>query len=81
MEVLAVLEKKVADLVERLNAMRTENDALKAENKQLKSRLEQLEVLSLSRTEQDEQEREVTKTMVDSLIRSIDAVVEREQHS
>ena len=78
MEVLTVLEKKVADLVDRINKLRVENDALNQENIQLKNKLENLETLSLSHSQESNQERELTKTMVDSLIRDIDAVVERE---
>ena len=78
MEALAILEKKVADLVERLNKLRAENTALKTENAQLVSKVEHLETLSLSHDEKSVQERELTKTMVDNLIRDIDAVVECE---
>ena len=78
MEVLTVLEKKVADLVDRINKLRADNDALNQENVQLRGKLESLKALSLSHSQENNQERELTKTMVDSLIRDIDAVVERE---
>jgi regulator of replication initiation timing len=78
MEALGVLEKKIADLVELVAKMRAENVRLFDENLLLKKRIESLENLSLTHENESEREREVTKVMVDSLIRDIDAVIEQE---
>ncbi len=78
MEALAILEKKIADLVERVNKLRAENGALIEENSALQKKVEHLETLSLANTQNDEHERELTKVMVDNLIRDIDAVVGQE---
>lgn len=78
MEALAILEKKIADLVERVNNLRAENSALVEQNSALQKKIERLETLSLTQTKEDEHERELTKVMVDNLIRDIDAVVGQE---
>jgi len=78
MEALTVLEKKIADLVELANKMRTENNKLLDENIVLRKRIESLENVSLAHTKENEHEQEVTKVMVDNLIRDIDAVVGQE---
>ena len=78
MEALAILEKKIADLVERVSNLRAENSALIEQNSVLQKKIERLETLSLTQTKEDEHERELTKVMVDNLIRDIDAVVGQE---
>lgn len=75
MEALAVLEKKISDLVDLASALRVENARLAEENGVLKKKVEGLESLSLEHTQESEHEREITKLMVDSLIQNIDAVV------
>ena len=79
MEALAVLEKKIADLVALVSTLRAENARLIEENGFLKKKVEDLESLSFEHTQENVQEREMTKLMVDSLIHDIDAVVGREQ--
>ena len=78
MEALTVLEKKIADLLELANKMRTENSKLLDENILLRKRIESLETVSLVHSKESEHEQEVTKVMVDNLIRDIDAVVGQE---
>ena len=79
MEALAVLEKKITDLVDLVNTVRAENVRLTEKNDVLKKKVEDLESSSLEHTKESVQEREITKLMVDSSIHDIDAVVGREQ--
>lgn len=81
MEALAVLEKKIADLVEVISALRVENGQLVNENQQLREKVEQLETFSLTHRREDESAREATRTMIDNLIKDIDAVIAHEQTS
>lgn len=79
MEALAVLEKKITDLVTLANTLRVENVQLAKENAVLKKKVEGLESLSLESVKESEHEREITRLMVDSLIQNIDAVVGHER--
>ena len=78
MEALTVLEKKIADLVGRVNKLRVENSALLEEKKALEKKIERLETLSLTQNTDSAYEREQTRILVDNLIRDIDAVVGQE---
>lgn len=85
MEVLGVLEKKLADLVElakrlkdKSEQLQEKNTALAQENVQLHERIETLETSLLNDKEELYQEKELTKLVVDGLIKSIDSLVENE---
>ncbi|HBR70382.1 TPA: hypothetical protein DIC20_04455 [Candidatus Dependentiae bacterium] len=78
MEALAILEKKIEDLVSLISLLRGENATLSKENVELKKRVEDLELVTLENSKQTDEERELTKRLVDSLIKDIDAVVEQE---
>ena len=78
MEALAILEKKIEDLVSLVSLLRGENASLANENAELKKKVEDLEVLTLEKNKQSDEERQLTKSLVDSLIKDIDAVVEQE---
>ncbi len=78
-EKLNVLEKKLAHLLELLKRLKHENMQLESEKNELQSRLEQLENSVLKGTQDMEelnQERVLTKMVVDDLIKSIDSLVE-----
>lgn len=87
MDMLQALEKKVVALVSLVNTLRQENGALKQdlsgfkeENKKLEKQVEMLEssVLKESSRLQEQllKEKELTKTVVDDLIKNIDALLE-----
>jgi len=78
MEALAILEKKIEDLVSLIGSLRSENSLLAKENCELKQKIEELEMFSLERNKETDEEREFTKSLVDSLIKDIDAVVTQE---
>lgn len=90
MEVLTILEQKVAALieskrsdVERIHMLLEELSQVKNENLQLRESLDKLENTLLSRHESFEeltQERMLTKAVVDDLIKSIDMLIEAESH-
>lgn len=81
-EMLNVLEKKILSLVEVLKAEREITAKVTEEKDQLAARLEMLENSLLKGTQNIEelnQERVLTKMVVDELITSIDKLVENEQ--
>jgi len=85
MEVLAVLEKKIATLVGMVKELQVKNETLK---KNLAETQEELVVLKAERDqmaakiavfeEQEVDQREQTKCMVDSLISDIDVLLSKE---
>lgn len=84
MEVLNVLEKKIAGLIELIKKLQTENNALTEQNLELMEKLEKLESSLLAReqnVEERSQEMVLTKMVVDDLIKSIDLLVEQEPQS
>lgn len=81
MEVLNVLEKKIAGLIELIKELKIQNIQLTEQNAQLKHQLETLENSLLSRHQNIEemgQERALTKLVVDDLIKNIDLLIEQE---
>lgn len=81
MEVLNVLEKKIAGLIELIKELKAEKAVLQEENIELKERLEKLESSLLMRernVEEQSQEMVLTKMVVDDLIKSIDLLVDQE---
>ena len=82
MEALVLLEKKIAALVDVVQELKNEKLKLVEENIQLALKLEAVEYSLLTDNERIEklnQERALTKTVVDDLIRSIDLLVENEK--
>lgn len=82
MEVLNVLEKKIANLIEMIKELKAEKALLIEENLELKQKLENFESSLLSReknVEERTQEIVLTKMVVDDLIKSIDLLVEEQQ--
>jgi hypothetical protein len=81
MEVLNVLEKKIAGLIELIKELKLEKALLAEENVELKEKLEKIESSLLLReqnAEERSQEIVLTKMVVDDLIKSIDLLVEQE---
>ncbi len=78
MEALAILEKKIEELVKLISQLRNEKAQLAQENLELRQRLDDFELLTLESKKESDEERELTKAMVDTLIKDIDAVVEQE---
>lgn len=82
LEKLNVLEKKVASLIELIKAEKASNVLLMEENEVLSGRLEALENSLLKESKSIEelnQERAMTRMMVDELISSIDKLVEEQR--
>ena len=75
MEVLSVLEKKIASLIELIKQLRAENELLAQSNAQLKDQIEKLQASLLERP----QELALTRAAVDDLIKNIDFLIEHEQ--
>lgn len=89
MSLLQSLEKKVVVLVGLVQKLKQENAQLKEDisgfekdKKELKKQIDMLESSMLKESnrlqEQLQKEKELTKTVVDDLIRNIDAIVEGE---
>lgn len=82
LEKLNVLEKKVASLIELIKAEKAANALLMEENEALSGRLGALENSLLKESKSIEelnQERAMTRMMVDELISSIDKLVEEQR--
>ncbi len=75
MEVLNVLEKKIASLIELIKELRLENSTLAENNVQLKDQIEKLQASLLEHPE----ELALTRAAVDDLIKNIDFLIEHEQ--
>lgn len=91
MEALRILEEKVTLLVsgrkkdlETIAHLQDENSRLLMENEVLLEKVTKLEETLLSRDEDSlkvDEEREMTKLVVDDLIQHIDGILEKEMHS
>ncbi len=79
MEQLSILEKKVLELVETIKKQKQEIVLLSEENIKLKNDIENLETALLSDQNEVGQEKELTKLVVEGLIKDIDALVSSEQ--
>ena len=88
MESLKVLESKISFLIETAQELKKENvrlvsekDQLLLENKQLIYQLSMIEENLMKGEEKSFQEKELTATVVDKLIESIDLLVKNENYS
>ena len=82
MEVLNVLEKKIASLIDMIKELKSEKALLIEENLMLREKLDNFESSLLTReknVEERDQEIVLTKMVVDDLIKSIDLLVEEQQ--
>lgn len=81
MNSLKLLEEKLVSLAELVKELKTENAKLAEENAQLAAKLSMLQN-SLNddthRIEELKQEKELTRIVVDDLIKSIDSLVENQ---
>ncbi len=78
MEALNELEKRIASLIDLTKELKTENAKLAEENAQLLARIEMLEGCETSTSkclEELNQEKVLTKTAVNELIKSIDSLI------
>jgi len=78
METLSVLEKRINQLIETIKNLKEANAQLVKENADLAKKLESLESTVLNENNSIEKlnkEKEMTKTLVDDLIKSIDSFV------
>jgi len=82
MKALDLLEQKIVSLIELVQKLRAENVALAEKNAQLVAHVKGLEnsmLASGSRIEEFNQEKVITKKVVDSLIKEIDSLVKSQQ--
>ncbi len=81
METLSVLEKKVVSLIEIIKQLKAENTRLAEENAQLADKITMMQISAADdakRAEEFDQEKALTKTVVDALIKNIDSLIEGE---
>jgi hypothetical protein len=79
---LNILEEKVVGLIEMIKHSKEEVASLKQKNKELHAQLRALEGSLVAETkdlEELSQEKMVTKMVVDNLLHSIDALIEKEK--
>lgn len=84
MDTLKVLDEKIAGLIRRIKDLEAENTKLSADNAQLTAKLETMENSMLSdikRIEELDQEKALTRMVVDDLIKSIDSLVEGKEEN
>jgi FtsZ-binding cell division protein ZapB len=80
-ETLSVLEKKVVSLIEIIKQLKAENTRLVEENAQLADKITMMQISAADdakRAEEFDQEKALTKTVVDALIKNIDSLIEGE---
>lgn len=80
--VLKMLEEKIASLVDLVKELKAENLRLIEENAQWQAKIKSLEKAvntDIQRLEELNQEKALTKIVVDDLIKSIDSLVRSEQ--
>jgi len=80
MDMLAILEEKIKGLAQLVSQLKAENAKLIDDNKRLLDQVESLETSVLKDRSEVNQEKELTRLVVDGLIESIDALVESEQN-
>lgn len=78
MEVLSLLEKKITDLLNVVKERNCSIAELTEENKSLREKIDLLETAILKDRDELDQEKELTKLVVDGLIKNIDSIVESE---
>jgi len=79
MDALKVLDDKIAGLIQKIKNLEAKNSRLIAENSQLTARLETMENSMLTdskRIEELDQEKALTRIVVDDLIKNIDSLIE-----
>lgn len=82
MNKMSLLEEKIEKLVSFIQKIQLEKTALESENKELKKNVAALESVILKESKSVEalnEEKEMTKMVVDNLIKSIDSLVSSEK--
>ncbi|MCL4380322.1 hypothetical protein M1466_02455 [Candidatus Dependentiae bacterium] len=79
MEALAILEKRVTDLLQLVKELKAHNTQLQTDNTALQAKVDSLENSLLTDRQELVQEKELTKLFVDGLINDIDSFVSAEQ--
>lgn len=79
MEALAILERKVTELLQLVKELKAEKNRLQGLNQELELKVEALEHSLLIDRQELDQEKELTKVFVDGLISNIDSLVQNEQ--
>ena len=82
METLSLLEKKVISLIDTIRQLKAENARLVEENAQLATALTMTQGVvhnDAKRVEELDQEKALTRLVVDDLIKSIDSLIEGEK--
>lgn len=79
MERLKVLEEKIVQLVDVIKSLKAEKASLVKENAKLQKKVGSLELSVLSDKKKIDKEKELTKEVVDELIKSIDTLVGSEE--
>jgi regulator of replication initiation timing len=80
-ETLSVLEKKVVSLIEIIKQLKAENARLTEENAQLADKITMMQTVAADeakRADEFDQEKALTKMVVDDLIKNIDSLIEGE---
>lgn len=81
MDAFKVLEEKIAMLVERVNTLKAANKTLETENKKLQKKVSSLEEAMLvdgQRITSLDEEKNAAKLVVESLIKNIDSLIEKQ---
>lgn len=78
MEALNILEQKVAELVTKVADLQNQNEILLNEVESLREKNEILEDALLKNREDSDQEKELTKMVVDSLIQNVDSALNKQ---
>jgi len=81
-DMLKVLDEKVTRLIQRLKELKAENEKFSAKNTQLTAKLEAMEssmLLDIKHIEELDQEKALTRMVVDDLIKNIDLLVKGEE--
>jgi len=78
MEALNILEQKVTELVAKVSDLQNQNEILCDEVESLREKNEILEDALLKNREDSDQEKELTKMVVDSLIQNVDSALNKQ---
>lgn len=78
MNILEALEAKIASLIEVLKELKAENSRLIKENGQLIAKFETMEAAVRANDQRVEEEKALTKVVVDDLIKNIDSLMHEE---
>lgn len=78
MEVLALLEKKIVSLLDLIKQLKAENAQLTKENNEFLQKIKTLEDNVICGNEELNNEKELTKMVVNDLLKNIDSLVNNE---